>query len=154
VSHAPTNPSNPLPQLEPFDDPEPGSTWFVSLGGVIVLIALVVAISALNFNTENAEFGAKVVNLDDDALALMPKSPVDAEAFRQLQRTFTERADEGRLGRADYAKLSQGLALNAWMRYPWEDAKGETKQLIRIPVTEAMKMVAAEYAVKPERTTP
>lgn len=148
VSNAPHHPTNSLTQLEPFDDPEPGSTWFLSLAGIVVLIALVVAISALNFNTERSEYGVKVVDANVDAASLLPKSPVDAEAFRQLERTFNERAADGSLGRAEFAKLSQGLLLRTWMRYPWEDSKGQAQQLIRIPITEAMKAVAQEFAAK------
>jgi len=137
-----------LSQLEPFDDPEPGSTWFLSLAGVVILIALVVAISALNFNTERNEFTVKVIDAAAGASSLAPTKPVDAEAFAQIERTLAERAAEGGMSRAEFTKLSQGLRLNAWMRYPWEDTKGQTQQLIRIPITEAMKLVADEYAAK------
>jgi len=148
VSHSqPIDPHH-LPQLEPLDDPEPGSTWFVSLAGVIILVALVIAISAVNFNTERDEFATKVVERSVDVAAMAPKAPVDAEAFRDLERSLAESHDDGSLGMADYTRLSQGLLLNTWMRYPWEDSKGTTQQLIRIPITEAMRRVAEEYAAK------
>lgn len=38
--------------LEPMDDPEPGSTWFVSIAGVVLFIATVLAISVLYFEVD------------------------------------------------------------------------------------------------------
>lgn len=148
MSHAPNTSGSANAQLEPFDDPEPGSTWFISLAGVIVLVALVIAISAVAFRAEHKEFEVKVVDRSAGALPVIPAAPLDASAVRTLSREIDQRRDEGVLSAATYTKLSQGLQLNAWMRYPWEDSKGQTQQLIRIPVAEAMKIVAQEYAGK------
>lgn len=148
MSH-PSNPtSNALTQLEPFDDPEPGSTWFVSLAGVIVLIALIVAISALNFNTERDEHRVKVLDAGAAAAALVPAGPLDGQSVRAVQESLAALHNEGGISRADYSKLTQGVLLNAWMRYPWEDSKGQTQQRIRIPISAAMAIVADEYARK------
>ncbi|MBM4112120.1 MAG: hypothetical protein FJ253_01915 [Phycisphaerae bacterium] len=137
------------PQLEPFDDPEPGSTWFVSLAGVVILVALVIFISAVTFRTEHHEFDRKVVDRSLGAAPAIPTAPLDAASARTLERDLSLKRDEGLIGLAEYNKLSQGVILNSWMRYPWEDAKGATKQLIRIPITEAMSIVAKEYEAKP-----
>lgn len=146
MSHAPHH--SDASQLEPFDDPEPGSTWFVSLAGVVILVALVIAISAVAFNWERREFQAKVVDRAVGVLPVIPAAPLDASGVRTLMREIDRRRDDGLLSPAEYARLSQGLLLNSWARYPWEDARGQTQQLIRIPVTEAMKIVAQEYAPK------
>jgi hypothetical protein len=44
-----------------WDDPEPGRTWTVSLVGIIILAALIIAISVIYFRTEQAEVNAKVI---------------------------------------------------------------------------------------------
>lgn len=47
----------PEPVITPFeaqtDDPEGGSTWFISLASVVVFIAVVLALCTLYFNVEN-----------------------------------------------------------------------------------------------------
>jgi hypothetical protein len=45
-----------------LDDPEPGSTWFFSLAGIVILVALVVAASVMYFHVENREVDEKVVD--------------------------------------------------------------------------------------------
>ena len=45
-----------------LDDPEPGSTWFFSLAGIVILVALVVAASVMYFHVENREVEEKVVD--------------------------------------------------------------------------------------------
>jgi hypothetical protein len=44
-----------------WDDPEAGKTWLVSIVGVTILAALVIAISVIYFRTEQAEVDAKVI---------------------------------------------------------------------------------------------
>jgi hypothetical protein len=41
-----------VPVAGQMDDPEPGSTWVVSIGGVIVFVALVLFLCVLYFNVE------------------------------------------------------------------------------------------------------
>lgn len=147
MSHAPHSPSV-TAQLEPYDDPEPGSTWFVSLAGVIILVALIIFIAAVAFRAEHTEFQRKVVDRSVGAIPVIPPGALDASSARALERSIVQRRDDGLIGRAEFAKLSQGVMLQSWMRYPWEDAKGGTRQLIRIPITEAMSIVAKEYEAK------
>jgi len=45
-----------------LDDPEPGSTWFFSLAGTVILVALVVAASVMYFHAETSETDVKVVD--------------------------------------------------------------------------------------------
>lgn len=44
-----------------WDDPEAGKTWTVSLMGITILAALVLALSVMYFRTEQAEVDAKVI---------------------------------------------------------------------------------------------
>ena len=45
-----------------LDDPEPGSTWFFSLAGIVILVALVVAASAMYFHADARETETKVID--------------------------------------------------------------------------------------------
>jgi len=45
-----------------LDDPEPGSTWFFSLAGIVILVALVVAGSVMYFHAETRETDVKVID--------------------------------------------------------------------------------------------
>lgn len=45
-----------------LDDPEPGSTWFFSLAGIVILVALVVAGSVMYFHAETRETETKVID--------------------------------------------------------------------------------------------
>ena len=45
-----------------LDDPEPGSTWFFSLAGIVILVALVVAASAMYFHVDARETETKVID--------------------------------------------------------------------------------------------
>jgi hypothetical protein len=45
-----------------LDDPEPGSTWFFSLAGIVILVALVVAASVMYFHAETRETDVKVID--------------------------------------------------------------------------------------------
>lgn len=51
-----------------WDDPEAGKTWLVSLMGIAILAALVIAISVIYFQTEGNEFEAKVIEPEYVAL--------------------------------------------------------------------------------------
>lgn len=51
-----------------WDDPESGKTWLVSLMGVTIVAALVIALSVMYFRTEQAEFDAKVIEPEYMAL--------------------------------------------------------------------------------------
>jgi len=45
-----------------LDDPEPGSTWFFSLAGIVILVALVVAASVMYFHVDARETETKVID--------------------------------------------------------------------------------------------
>lgn len=51
-----------------WDDPEAGKTWLVTIIGVTILAALVIAISVIYFRTEQAEVDAKVIEPEYIAL--------------------------------------------------------------------------------------
>jgi hypothetical protein len=44
-----------------WDDPEAGQTWLVSLIGIIILTAVVIALSVMYFKTEQTEVDLKVI---------------------------------------------------------------------------------------------
>ncbi len=68
-------PSNLSIQL---DDPEPGSTWFLSLASIVILVALVVAASVMYFHVETIEHDEKVVD----------------QSFEKLEATRSEWRDQ------------------------------------------------------------
>ena len=94
-----------------WDDPEAGKTWLVSIVGVTILAALVIAISVIYFRTEQAEVDAKVI--EPEYLALK-----DLKA-RQLELLASSGAYEADVG-------------------------GKPVQRRRIPVAEAMRMMASD----------
>ncbi len=51
-----------------MDDPEPGSSWFITIASVVVLIALLVALAVIFFRAEHAEFEKKVVDRASEPL--------------------------------------------------------------------------------------
>lgn len=51
-----------FPKPDMLDDPEAGSTWFLSLASVVVFTALVLALSAMYFDFEEGEVEEKIVN--------------------------------------------------------------------------------------------
>ncbi len=51
-----------------FDDPEPGTTWFIGLAGAIVFTALVLAISVLYYGANSDLEDAVVINQPTQAL--------------------------------------------------------------------------------------
>lgn len=148
MKNDPHQPGQPHAQLEPYDDPEPGSLWFISLAGTIILVALVVAISAINFNTERHEAVVKSADRTHDAEAIVPTSPITAAAYREKSSALDGMLDRGEIGKALYIKSTQQTLLQTWMRYERIDSKDQKQVLVRIPVSEAMKIIAAEYAPK------
>jgi len=57
-----TAPANPAAQL---DDPEPVSTWVVSIVGTLLIVATIVAVCCVYFIAAEREFTAKVVDAPD-----------------------------------------------------------------------------------------
>jgi hypothetical protein len=51
-----------------WDDPEAGQTWLVSLIGIIILTAVVIALSVMYFKTEQTEVDLKVIEPQYTAL--------------------------------------------------------------------------------------
>jgi hypothetical protein len=106
-----------------WDDPEPGRTWTVSLVGIIILAALIIAISVIYFRTEQAEVNAKVI--EPEYLAL-----------KDLRG-----AQESLLASTGTYTIEIG---------------GTAVERRRIPVTEAMRLMAANpaLAVPPAASKP
>lgn len=63
MSEAPTNPDLPI-----LDDPEAGSTWFISLVSIVLLVVTVLALVVMYFGFEAAEVDRKVVDKPTMAL--------------------------------------------------------------------------------------
>lgn len=63
MSHHPTDDTS-----GDFDDPEPGTTWFIGLAGAIVFTALVLAISVLYYGTNAEVEDAVVIEQPTEAL--------------------------------------------------------------------------------------
>jgi len=51
-----------FPHPDMLDDPEAGSTWFLSLATVVVFTACVLALSAMYFDFQEGEVEEKIVN--------------------------------------------------------------------------------------------
>lgn len=67
------------PNAGDFDDPEPGSTWFISLAGAVVFTALVLALSVLYYGVQ----GDVVVEVVDR------EAPAQFTALRNAQVAAT-----------------------------------------------------------------
>ena len=65
-----------------WDDPEAGKTWTVSLMGVTILAALVVALSVMYFGSEQKELEAKVIAPEYLALKDLKAKQLDLLASR------------------------------------------------------------------------
>ena len=63
MSEAPINPDLPI-----LDDPEAGSTWFISLVSIVLLVVTVLALVVMYFGFEAAEVDRKVVDKPTMAL--------------------------------------------------------------------------------------
>ena len=97
-----------------WDDPEAGQTWLVSLIGIIILTAVVIALSVMYFQTEQTEVDLKVIEPQYIAL--------------------------------EDLKLKQMELLGSSGSYSL-DIAGKPVQRERIPVAEAIKLVAQNSAL-------
>jgi hypothetical protein len=97
-----------------WDDPEAGKTWLVSLMGVIILTALVIALSVMYFRTEATEVEAKVIAPEYLALKELKAKQLDLLA----------------------SKGTYSVEVN-----------GKQVQRSRIPVADAMRMMAGNPAL-------
>ena len=97
-----------------WDDPEAGQTWLVSLIGIIILTAVVIALSVMYFQTEQTEVDLKVIEPQYIAL--------------------------------EDLKLKQMELLGSSGSYSL-DIAGKPVQRERIPVAEAIKLVAQNTAL-------
>ena len=97
-----------------WDDPEAGQTWLVSLIGIIILTAVVIALSVMYFKTEQTEVDLKVIEPQYIALADL--------------------------------KLKQMELLSSSGNYSL-DIAGKPVERQRIPVAEAIKLVAQNSAL-------
>ena len=97
-----------------WDDPEAGQTWLVSLIGIIILTAVVIALSVMYFKTEQTEVDLKVI--EPQYLAL------------------------------EDLKLKQMELLGSSGAYSL-DIAGKPVERQRIPVAEAIKLVAQNSAL-------
>jgi hypothetical protein len=111
--------SNATQAVGQIDDPEPGSTWFVSVAGTVIFIVIVYAVAALYFQAEAKEQGVKVINV---ATAEYASGKVE-----QLKRL----ADSG-----------------PWTEKTPGDKVGEFKETerLRIPIEDAMRLVGPELS--------
>ena len=60
-----------------FDDPEPGSTWFISIAGAVVFTALVLALSVLYYG----------VKKDQTDIVVIREVPRDLQHLKETQLT-------------------------------------------------------------------
>ena len=97
-----------------WDDPEAGQTWLVSLIGIIILTAVVIALSVMYFKTEQTEVDLKVIEPQYIAL--------------------------------EDLKLKQMELLSSSGNYSL-DIAGKPVERQRIPVAEAIKLVAQNSAL-------
>ena len=97
-----------------WDDPEAGQTWLVSLIGIIILTAVVIALSVMYFKTEQTEVDLKVIEPQYIAL--------------------------------EDLKLKQMELLGSSGAYSL-DIAGKPVERQRIPVAEAIKLVAQNSAL-------
>lgn len=56
------DPDAPIDSREMYDDPEAGSSWFITIAGIVVTVVLFVALAVMFFRFERAEFDKKVVD--------------------------------------------------------------------------------------------
>ena len=93
-----------------WDDPEAGKTWLVSIVGVTILAALVIAISVIYFRTEQAEVDAKVI--EPEYLALKDLKAAQ-EALLAGSGTYTvevggQKVERRRIPVADAIRMMAG----------------------------------------------
>lgn len=97
-----------------WDDPEAGKTWVTAIVGIIILTALMIALSVIFFQTEQREVDIKVIEPEYVALKEMKASQADLLA----------------------SKGSYSL-----------DIGGQPVKRERIPVADAIKLMAADPAL-------
>lgn len=148
MSAAHESPAHVRSQLMPFDDPEPGSTWLVSLASIILLVVLVILVSVVFFRADHHEVTVKVVDAGQGQVPPAPSQPLDAKSFDALQRDLRGKLDEGIITNAQFSQASQRLELATYMKFSWPDAKGVPQPRLRIPVTRAMEAMVAESGPK------
>ncbi len=101
-----------------LDDPEAGSSWFITIASIVVLVVLLVALAVMYFRFENAEIERKVVDRPAEELLrlrtaqtillsenqtytdpengeTLRRIPI-AEAMREIAAEFGPAADAGR----------------------------------------------------------
>lgn len=111
--------ANLTPNDAQIDDPEPGSTWFVSIVGSIIFVVIVFAVSVLYFHQDERKIAEVDINV-----------PV-AEYER------------GKLAQKE--KLAQN---GTWIEEALGEKEGEIKKTERrrIPIDDAMSLVGAELS--------
>ncbi len=87
-----TAPANPAAQI---DDPEPVSTWVVSIAGTLLIVATIVFVCCIYFIAAEREFTAKVVDAPDLGPAAL-KSEQQALLSGYGMYTMTDAAGKDR----------------------------------------------------------
>jgi hypothetical protein len=80
-----------------FDDPEMGSTWFVTIATIIMFAVSVLAISAMYFGFEDGEVEVKIVDAPAEAFQEMRLS--QQEVLTEYGRYDIEDADGNTISR-------------------------------------------------------
>ena len=83
--------------VEFFDDPEMGSTWFVTIATIIIFAVSVLAISAMYFDFEGDEVEVKIVDAPAEAFQEMRLS--QQEVLTEYGRYDIEDADGNTISR-------------------------------------------------------
>lgn len=83
--------SQPMIDVEQIDDPEMGSTWFLTLASVIIFTVVVLALSVMYFDFESGEVEEKIVGAPVKALEELRLSQL--EVLTELGRYQIEDAD-------------------------------------------------------------
>lgn len=83
--------------VEFFDDPEMGSTWFVTIATTIIFAVSVLAISAMYFDFEDGEVEVKIVDAPAEAFQEMRLS--QQEVLTEYGRYDIEDADGNTISR-------------------------------------------------------
>jgi hypothetical protein len=102
------------------DDPKADSTWVIGIGGVIVLIVLIVAITVLYYKTDEEFIIERVVN----------ETPAEIRKLRSAQ---------------EHDLLTYGtLPTMDAEGNPLKDAAGNPVSHVHIPISRAMELLVAE----------
>ena len=112
MANAPVN-----PDVEQLDDPEAGSTWFISLASMVLLTGTVIALAVLFFGAQSREVAAKSKTSESEVLRI--------DEIRMQQKALL----------ADYASYRQ---------IPIGGTEQEGVDRLRIPIERAMEMLVAE----------